>query len=188
LSVRAPGRIFEQIIDTEEVGLSRSSGRASDSRRSGGFSLLELAIVLVMAGLVMGFAGLTFSGYFQRSSAKRAAQVFAGDLTLARSAATRSREAVVLRFYEEGGWYRIQMAGSGTELVRRRFRVNADVDLSAIDLVFRGDSVLFSPRGVVNLENIQGRGSLGEARFSSGSTMFKVYFNSLGASKVREGE
>lgn len=145
-------------------------------------------MVLVMAGLVMGFAGLTFGGYFQRASAKAAAQVFAGDLTLARSTAMRSRQAVVLRFFEEGGWYRIQMAGSGTELVRRRFRANADVDLSSIDLVFRGDSVLFTARGVVDLENIQGKGSLGEARFSSGSTVFKVYFNSMGASKVQEGE
>lgn len=181
------GRIFKHIICTEEMELSRSAGLASDSRRSGGFSLLELAIVLVMAGLVMGFAGLTFSGYFQRSSAKRAAQVFARDLTLARSAALRSREAVVLRFNEEGGWYRIQMVGSETELVRRRFRVNADVDLSAIDLVFEGDSLRFSARGVAELENIEGRTSLGEARFSSGPTMFKVYFNSMGASKVEEG-
>jgi len=76
---------------------------------------------------------------------------------------------------------------TGTELVRRRFGVNADVDLSAVDLRFRGDTVVFSARGVADLSNIAGSGSLGEATFTSGATMFMVYFNSLGASKVEEG-
>ena len=168
------------------MGLSEGSGLKSGTRGSGGFSLLELTIVLVMAGLVMGFAGLTFSGYFQRSSAKRAAQVFARDLALARSAAMRSREAVVLRFDESGRWYEIETMGSGTALVRRRFGVNADVDLSSIVLLFAGDSVVFSARGVADLGNIEGGASLGEARFASGATEFSVYFNSLGASKVEE--
>ena len=168
------------------MGLSEGSGLKSGTRGSGGFSLLELTIVLVMAGLVMGFAGLTFSGYFQRSSAKRAAQVFARDLALARSAAMRSREAVVLRFDESGRWYEIETMGSGTALVRRRFGVNADVDLSSIVLLFAGDSVVFSARGVADLSNIEGGASLGEARFASGATEFSVYFNSLGASKVEE--
>jgi len=146
-----------------------------------------LTIVLVMAGLVMGFAGLTFSDYFQSSSAKRAAQVFARDLTLARSTAMRSRGPVVLSFSERNRWYHIVTQSSETELVRRRFGANADVDLSAIDLLFTGDSVVFSARGVADLSTISGGGSLGEAHFTAGATTFKVYFNSMGASKVEEG-
>lgn len=152
----------------------------------GGFTLLELVIVLVLAGITLGFAGLTFSGYFQRSSARRAAQVFARDLTLARSSAVRAREKVVIRFFESSRWYEIVAIDSDTEIARRRFGVNADVDLSAINLVFRGDSVVFSSRGVADLSNIQGGGSLGEARFTSGATEYSVYFNSMGASKVEE--
>lgn len=171
----------------EEVGLSERCRRKSGLWESGGFSLLELTIVLVMAGLVMGFAGLSFSGYAERSSARRAAQVFARDLTLARSTALRSREAVVVRFYESSRWYEIEMEESGTELVRRRFGVNADVDLSAIDLRFLGDTVLFSSRGVASFKNLPSSISLGEARFTAGNTMFRVYFNSMGASKVEEG-
>ena len=144
-------------------------------------------MVLVLAGLVMGVAGVAFSGYYQRSSARRAAQVFARDLTLARSTAMRAREPVVVRFFEGSRWYQIEGLRSRTEVVRRRFGVNADVDLSAIDLRVRGDSVVFSPRGVADLKTIQGGGSLGEARFSAGAVMFKVYFNSMGASKVEEG-
>ncbi|MGD8318936.1 MAG: GspH/FimT family pseudopilin [Gemmatimonadota bacterium] len=154
--------------------------------RARGFTLLELTIVLVLASLVLGYAGLTFSGYFQRSSARRAAQVFARDLTLARSAALRSREPVVIRFNEDGRWYQIQTSGSATELVRRRFGVSADVNLSAIDLRMRGDSVVFTPRGMADLSNIQGTGSLGEAAFAAGATEYDVLFNSMGASRVEK--
>lgn len=150
----------------------------------GGFTLLELAVVLVLAGLVLGSAGLTFSDYFERSSASRAAQVFARDLTLARSSAVRAREAVVIRFFESSRWYQVVVQASGTELVRRRFGVNADVDLSVIDLVFQGDTVVFNSRGVADMSGIVG--SLGEARFASGTRAYSVYFNSLGASKVEE--
>jgi Tfp pilus assembly protein FimT len=142
--------------------------------------------VLVLASLTLGFAGLTFSGYFQRSSARLAAQVFARDLTLARSAAVRAKERVVIRFYEASRWYQVVALSSGTELVRRRFGVNADVDLSAIELKFRGDTVLLNARGVVDLSNIQGSGTLGEASFEAGATRYTVSFNSLGASKVEE--
>lgn len=151
-----------------------------------GFTLLELVVVLVLAGLVLGFAGLTFGGYFQRSSARRAAQVFARDLTLARSSAVRARERVVIRFYESSRWYEIVAMDSDTEITRRRFGVNADVDLSAIDLRFEGDTVVFDARGVADLSGIQGSGSLGEAWFTSGTTEYSVYFNSMGASKVEE--
>ncbi|GMV04926.1 MAG: hypothetical protein AMXMBFR53_12060 [Gemmatimonadota bacterium] len=151
-----------------------------------GFTILELTIVLVLTSLVMGFAGLTFSDYFQRSSARRAAQVFARDLTLARSSAVRAREKVVVRFFESSRWYQIVAMASGTEIVRRRFGVNADVDLSEIELRFRGDTVWFNARGVADLSNIQGSGSLGEARFVAGDTEYSVYFNSMGASKVEE--
>jgi hypothetical protein len=64
--------------------------------------------------------------------------------------------------------------------------VNADVDLSEIGLNFRGDTVVVSPRGVVDLSGIVGGGSLGEASFTAGTAQFTVSFNSLGASKVEE--
>jgi len=147
-----------------------------------------LIVVLTIAGLVTGFAGLAFSRYAHRSAAKRAAQVFARDLTVARSAAVRSRAPVVLRFDEVNRWYEIESLGSGTELVTRRFGANADLDLSAIDLQFYGDTVLFSARGVADLDNREDMGtSLGSASFESGGTTYTVFFNSLGASKVEEG-
>lgn len=135
---------------------------------------------------MLGFAGLTFSDYFRTSSARQAGQVFARDLSLARSAALRSREAVVVRFDESNRWYQVVMQNSGRELVRRRFGTNADIALSAIDLRMSGDTMAVSPRGIVDLSGIVGSGSLGEARFAAGTTEFSVYFNSMGASKVEE--
>lgn len=151
-----------------------------------GFTLLELTIVLVLAALTLGFAGLTFSDYFQTSTARHAGQIFARDLSLARSTALRSRETVVVRFDESSRWYQVAVQSSGREIVRRRFGANADIALSGVDLRTAGDSLVVSPRGILDLSGIVGSGSLGEARFSSGATEYSVYFNSMGASKVEE--
>lgn len=157
-------------------------GRATLRRR--GFTLLEMTIVLVLSGLTLGFAALTFSDYARRVSAQRAAQVFARDLALARSSALRTREPVVIRFYEASRWYTVVMQESGDEVVRRRFGANGDIDLSAIDLYMQGDTVLFNGRGVASLSNAFG--SLGEARFTAGTVRFDVTFNAMGASEVEE--
>jgi prepilin-type N-terminal cleavage/methylation domain-containing protein len=169
-----------------ETELYAGDGANASDRRLGGFTLLELTIVLVLAGLMLGFAGLTFGDYFRSSSARQAGQIFARDLSLARSAALRSRESVVVRFDESSRWYQVAMQSSGREIVRRRFGANADIALSGIDLRMSGDSVAVSPRGVVDLSGIVGSGSLGEARFTFGATEYSVYFNSMGASKVEE--
>lgn len=140
----------------------------------------------MIAGLVLGVAGLTFSDYFSHSSARDAAAVFARDLSLARSTAMRSRKKVVVRFYESSLWYQVVMQDSETEIVRRRFGESADIALSGIDLRTRGDTVVVSPRGIVDLSGMGGHASLGEARFAFGATEYRVYFNSMGASKVEE--
>jgi Tfp pilus assembly protein FimT len=132
----------------------------------------------------MALAMISMSGYFQRSAAKRAAQVFARDLTLARATAVRTQQSVVIRFHEVDRWYQVEALESSTEIVRRRFGENADIDLSGIDLQFTGDSVTFNPRGVADLTGAGG--SLGVARFSFGAIGFEVSFNSMGASKVEE--
>jgi len=145
---------------------------------------LELTIVLVLIGLTTAFAMLGFSGYYQRSSAKQAAQVFALDLAVARATAVRTQQSVVIRFYESTRWYAMEALENNTEILRRRFGANADIDLSAIDLQFTGDSVAFDSRGIADLSGASG--ALGVARFSLGDIAFDVSFNSMGASKVEE--
>ena len=152
------------------------------ARPRGGFTLIELLVVLTLSAIGLGFALLSFGGYFQRASAERAAQVFAQDLTVARAWAVRSREPVVIRFFEASLWYQVEAQGSGTEVVRRRFGVNADIDLSGAALDFPGDSVVFDLRGFADLSGIGG--PLGTATFSSGPVTYTVSFNSMGASKI----
>lgn len=150
--------------------------------RRTGFTLIELTVVIAVMGLVMTFGTLSFSGYFQRSSARRAAQVFAQDLVAARSFAVRSNEAVVIRFYEGTLWYEVEAQSSATEIVRRRFGANADIDLSGVTLDTTGDSLVFSARGIADMSGAGG--SLGTATFSSGATSYTVSFNGMGASKI----
>ena len=140
--------------------------------------------MLTLTGITTAFAMLSFSGYFQRSSVQRAAQIFARDLTVARATAVRTQQPVVIRFYESSRWYVVETLESNTEIVRRRFGANADIDLSAIDLQFTGDSVSFNSRGVADLTGAAG--VLGVARFNLGTVAYEVSFNSMGASKVEE--
>lgn len=149
-----------------------------------GFTLLELAIVLAFTGLMLGLGGSAFSGFFQRSAAKRAAELFAQDLTAARSYAVRSREPVVIRFHESTLWYEIATVQTGTEIVRRRFGGSADIDLSGVTLAIAGDSVVFNSRGIADLSGAGG--ALGEASFSSGATTYRVSFNGMGAYKIEQ--
>jgi prepilin-type N-terminal cleavage/methylation domain-containing protein len=160
----------------------RRALRRSPSEARAGFTLIELLMVLTISAIGLTFALLSFGGYFQRLSAQRAAEVFAQDLTVARTWAVRSRERVVIRFFESSLWYQVEAQGSGTEVVRRRFGANADIDLSAAALDFPGDSVVFDLRGLADLSGIGG--PLGTATFSSGLVTYTVSFNSMGASKI----
>lgn len=150
--------------------------------RRAGFTLLELIVVLMISAVGLTYAALTFNGYFQRVAAERAAQVFAQDLTLARNWAVRTREPVVIRFYETGLWYEVETQSSATEVARRRFGVNADIDLGSVTLDSAGDSLVFDQRGIADLSGFGG--PLGTATFSSGAVTYTVSFNSMGASKI----
>jgi prepilin-type N-terminal cleavage/methylation domain-containing protein len=145
-----------------------------------GFTLLEMVVVLAIASTLLAIAALSFSDYNERSSARRAAQVFARDLTLARSMAVRGRETVTIDFDEGGLWYTVTTAG-GRELARRRFGTSGDIRLSAIDLDQTGDSIRFSARGFGTLS-----ATLGTAVFTAGSIAYRVQFNGMGASTVGE--
>lgn len=130
--------------------------------------------------ILISIAAVAFSEANTRTRARGAAQVFARDLAMARSMAVRGREKVTIKFDESSKWYSVTTA-SGRSLATRRFGVNADVDLSAIDLALTGDSLVFSNRGVGTLT-----GATGAASFSAGGITYQVSFNAIGASQVGE--
>jgi prepilin-type N-terminal cleavage/methylation domain-containing protein len=147
----------------------------------GGFTILEMVVVLVIASVLLAIAAATFSEYNERTSARRAAQVFARDLGMARSMAVRGRETVTVKFDEGGKWYSVTTA-TGRQLALRRFGTTREVSLSAISIDMTGDSVQFSARGAAYLSGA----TLGNAVFTAGDIAYKVQFNSMGASSVGE--
>jgi prepilin-type N-terminal cleavage/methylation domain-containing protein len=151
-------------------------------RGAGGFTLIELAIVLVLVGVTIGITSAGLNTYNQRVAAQHAAQLFVRDLSLARAHAVRGREPVVIRFSESSRWYSISSMTTGRELLRRRFNVEADIGLEAIDLETPGDTVFFTSRGILSGVG----GQLGTATFSTAGSTYAVSFNIMGASKVEQ--
>jgi prepilin-type N-terminal cleavage/methylation domain-containing protein len=152
------------------------------AKGSRGFTIIEVIVVLTIGAVIAGMGTLAFSGYFQRDSARRAAQVFAQDLVAARGYAIRSQEAVVIRFFESTLWYQVASQSSTTEIARRRFGGAGDIDLSGVTLDTAGDSLVFDPRGMADMSGAGG--PVGTATFSSGATTYTVSFNGMGASRI----
>ena len=162
-----------------KTGSKRATG-VIPGRAESGFSLIELVVVLILAGVSLAIAVGGSSGFNQKIAAHHAAQLFVRDLSMARAQAVRGRETVVIRFSESGRWYSISTTTTGRELIRRRFNVNADIGLAAIDLEVPGDTLLFTSRGI--LRGVGGQ--LGTATFRSAAETYAVRFNIMGASKV----
>ena len=158
----------------------RAAGVISGGVR--GFTLIELTVVLVLAGVMLGMTSGGLSRYSQKVAAHHAAQLFVRDLSLARAHSVRGREPTVIRFSESERWYSITSMTTGRELLRRRFNIEADIGLAAIDLEMPGDSVFFTSRGILNGVG----GQLGTATFSTGVATYAVLFNIMGASKVEK--
>ena len=152
--------------------------------RRGGFTLLETLVVLVVTSIMLGFGLLPLSSYLSRASARRAAEVFARDLTLARTAALSTQEGMVLRFYNDSLKYEWISVTSDVEIAVRRLD-DSDFRLSGIDLLISGDTLRYNTRGELDLSGAAGE--LGSALFVSGTDTFSVYFNGLGAWKLQEG-
>lgn len=167
------------------VGVWGTTGPAVNPRRAGvaGFTLLEMLVVLVVAGIVITFGVVALTGYRAKAATEGAAHTFTRDLTLARSSARRAREAVVFRFDEVGLEYTLATEG-GRQLVRRTFDGGSDMALSAIDLELPGDTLLFDERGTAYLGG--GSETVGRAVFVAGDVQVEVAFNALGAARVEE--
>ncbi len=150
-------------------------------KRALGFTLIELLVVLVIAAVTLAIVAVTFNRYLDRTAARRAAELFSQDLSVARGWASRSRQRVVLDFDEGGKSYRIRVQ-AGDTLVSRSFDGDSEIPLSSLDLQFTGDTVAFDGRGVADLSGAGG--PLGRAVFTAGSTTYAVSFNSLGSSRV----
>ena len=143
--------------------------------------MVELLVSLILFSITLTMALIVSSGYQSRTAAQRAAQVFAMDLSLARTSAVRGREVVIVDFNEAGGSYVIRLE-SGDTILRREFGRDDDIPLDSLNLQLTGDSVAFDGRGVGDLSG--SASPLGTASFAAGANVYDVSFNVMGASKV----
>jgi Tfp pilus assembly protein FimT len=140
-----------------------------------------MVTALVTVGLMTSVGMTSYGEYVRRTSARRAAEVFAADLALARSTAIRGRQSVVVAFDEASLQYVVTTA-RGDSVLLRRFGPRDELRLDAIDLEFAANSVTFNSRGFADLSGASG--SIGRATFRRGSDTYATSFNALGASKV----
>lgn len=152
-------------------------------KRGDGFTLIELLVVIIIMAISLTLVGFTFSRYLERTSAKRAAEMFRQDLTAARNTALRSRQVVVLDFDETHLGYVVRVA-AGDTLFNRTFGPDATLTLSGLDLQLSGDTLAFDRRGVADLSGAGG--TLGRAIFTAGTRSYVVSFNSMGSSRAGE--
>jgi prepilin-type N-terminal cleavage/methylation domain-containing protein len=147
----------------------------------GGFTVLELVIVLLVIAITLAIAAQAYGVFLARTAARRAAEVFARDLALTRSSALRDRNPVTLVALESQKRYSIRKA-TGEVVALRDYGQDQSLELSQLQLDLPGDSVRFSARGIANLGG--GLGSLGVARFTAGAVEYTVRFNSTGSARI----
>ena len=136
---------------------------------------------MLIAAIVLSITVVSFGSFSTRTAARSAAQIFARDLSQARAMAVRTRAPVVVRFEEDSLTYRI-VTENGTLMSSGVFTSQGEIELDEIDLVVRGDSVVFDGNGAIDWS----AGATVEAEFSVGGITYEVEFNATGSSVVRE--
>lgn len=160
----------------------RRVGESAPARPMKGFSLLEVLVVITVTTVSLVLVGQVYARFLDRSTARRSAQLFARDLSLARANSIQIRGDVVIRFFESDLYYIVENV-QGRELTRREFGSTDDLALSAMDLATPGDSIVFDGRGLLDTSALGG--SLGTATFAARGATYTVSFNATGASRVQ---
>lgn len=89
-------------------------------RARGGFTLLEVLIVLVIAGIVLGTAIPSISRSMAQTTMQRAASNVSGDLHLARSMAARQRKPVRISIDTAQKVFRVRDLATPTTIYSER--------------------------------------------------------------------
>lgn len=151
------------------------------SRDATGFTILELVIAIVMAGVLLG---LTYGGYRQFNEAmvvKNAAGALAADVSLTRSYAIQRRDMVSLVADETARGYLVR-DNSGEILARRSFDRSSDLPLDVLDVKTTGDSLTFNSRGLL------ASGAGVEIEVGRGDRSRTVAVSALGRAQVSDNQ
>jgi prepilin-type N-terminal cleavage/methylation domain-containing protein len=127
-----------------------------DMRRVG-FTLLELIVVLLVMGLLLGLALPRFSALRDRSAVRSAMSELGASFSTARSAAVSRRASVAIVLDTATG--AVEVRSAGQTLLRRPLR-----SIYGTLLASNRDSAVYDPRGlgygVTNLTVVVRRGAM----------------------------
>lgn len=114
-------------------------------RGEGGFTLIELVVVLTLVSIVAALAQPSMSGYVHRNKTRRTLDRLAGDLQMARMLAVRSGDRAVVEV--SGDVYRIWMEGAGDTL--RTVRLGSDLAGVRLEGPTADGRLVFNSRGLL---------------------------------------
>lgn len=115
---------------------------------SRGYTMIELALVISIAGLIAAIALPTFARGLRGSRASAAATVVQADLELAFSYAARQRRPVRVNWNAASMTYTVADRSTGTVFVTRRLGSTGDYTLSEVS--FSANPVDIFPGGVAS--------------------------------------
>ena len=117
-------------------------------RKDGGFTVIELVVVLMLMGIVAALAQPSMSEYVNRSKTRRALDRVTGEILSARMLAVRSGERAVLELSGPDR-YRLWVEGTPVDTIRN---VSLAADYPGVTLEapgFTGGRLVFNGRGLL---------------------------------------
>ncbi len=157
--------------------------RPPRTTEQGGFSLIEVLMVLILLSIVLGIGAQGMQGFNEASTATRAANAVAGDITLTRSYAVQRLSEVRLIADEAARTYAIVDVGANPDdtLLTRRFSASSDLPLTRLDVGTGGNHVAFNSRGMVVTGGSVGTDTIEVERLDSGR---RIVISPLGRTRV----
>jgi prepilin-type N-terminal cleavage/methylation domain-containing protein len=117
-------------------------------RRRGiaGFTLTELMITIIIAGIVLAIAGPRFMRYISHLSARSATSHVVADLTLTRAQAVREGRTTSFQIMNDGTGYTVVVSGPTPRVIKT---VNLRREFPGVAVTPAGGTFSFDSRGLL---------------------------------------
>jgi prepilin-type N-terminal cleavage/methylation domain-containing protein len=158
--------------------MSRGTPKGVRSGHREGFTLVELVMVLMLIGIIVGTAVPNYTDYRNRVVPQQASAVIGNFVALARSYAIQSRlpSTLVIDPVNRQAVIRVD----GEDIRALDLGPNGDYVLDTLDMDMPGDSITFTARGICSQCGMAGTGAIIVA---ARGTSYLITFNAVGSWK-----